>query len=433
MDNPIQHGPVRNSPALKVGRLPFAEQIAFFRRKVPLPSESWTQLYTAGHDHGFVIAGATREALLQDFFESVDTAISEGKSLESFRRDFDRIVTAHGWDYNGSRNWRSRVIYDTNLFGSFSAGRRDQLLSMTRTHPYWMYVHSDAVKHPRPEHQALDGLVLRWDDPFWATFFPPNGWGCQCSIRALTERQLRAMGKDGPDQAPDIPIREVVIGQRGPTPRTVRVPEGIDPGFEYAPGATVPQGALGRRAVQAQQAAPDLTQSRWRPVLPGSPATAGRPEIVPMAPAPALPGPAVDAAAPWADQVAQVLGGPARLVQAHGIPVALAAQALAAQLARQAEPLPLLAMLVDLLTRPWEIWQNLFRDRETGAYVLRTHFVKGYRQADGTEMALVAQVGAGYLESWARMPADQAGALARVRQGNLWYGTAGQTPDQAAR
>ncbi|WMD23091.1 phage minor head protein [Achromobacter seleniivolatilans] len=413
------------SPVFSVGRIPFAEQIAFFRRKVPLPSESWTQLYTAGHDHGFVIAGATREALVQDFFEAVEKSISEGKSLESFRKDFDRIVATHGWDYNGSRNWRSRVIYETNMFTSFAAGRREQLLSMTETHPYWMYVHSDAVKHPRPEHLALDGLVLRWDDPFWDTFFPPNGWGCQCSVRALTERQLRKLGKDGPDQAPVIPVHEVTIGQHGPTPRTVRVPEGIDPGFEYAPGATVPQGALGPRADQALHFGPDLTPSRWQPVLPGSPSSAGRPDVIPTVPAPPPPASAVNAPGTLTDQVAEVLGGPVRLVKTQDIPIALVARSLAVPLAREAEPLPLLALLVDLLTQPWEVWQNLYRSRVTGGYVLRTHFIKGYRQADGTEAALVAQVGGGYLESWARLPLGDSATLAQVRGGNLWYGQPG--------
>lgn len=412
------------SPTLNIGRVPFAEQIAFFRHKVPLPSESWTQLYTAGHDHGFVIAGATREALVQDFFEAVDKAISQGKSLESFRQDFDRIVAAHGWDYNGSRNWRSRVIYETNMFTSFSAGRREQLLSMTQTHPYWMYVHSDAVRHPRPEHLALDGLVLRWDDPFWDTFFPPNGWGCQCSIRALTERQLRALGKDGPDRAPTIPVHEVVIGQRGPTPRTVRVPQGIDPGFEYAPGATVPQGALGRRAQQALDAAPDLTSRRWRPVFTGSPESVDRPPVVPAAPVAPAAIPNATAQGNLVDHVTQVLGAPVQLVRPHGIPVALVAQALAEPLAHQPEPLRLLARVIDALTRPWEIWQNLFRDEASGVYVLRTHFIKGYHRPDGTATVLAAQVGAGYLEAWTELPPAESATLARLRQGQLWYGQA---------
>ena len=40
---------------------------------------------------------------------------------------------------------------------------------------------------------------------------------------------MERLGKSGPDQAPQIRTRTVTVGARGPTPRTVEVPEGIDP------------------------------------------------------------------------------------------------------------------------------------------------------------------------------------------------------------
>jgi len=217
------------------GSLPFAEQAEFFRRKLNLPTDGWTDIYTREHDWAFVVAGANRDAIVADFRAAVEKAIAGQSTLEDFRKDFDRIVATHGWDYNGGRNWRSRVIYDTNLATSYAAGRWQQLQAA----PYWQYEHQDWVEHPRELHMSWDGLVLERDDPWWQTHFPPNGWGCQCKVRGLWSRDLQRLGKAGPDQAPAVNLLERTIGQRSINgPRTVRVPEGIDPGFEYAPGST---------------------------------------------------------------------------------------------------------------------------------------------------------------------------------------------------
>ncbi|WP_374439120.1 PBECR2 nuclease fold domain-containing protein [Pseudomonas panipatensis] len=223
--------------ALSATSLPFAEQNQFFRRKLNLPTNAWTDIYTREHDYAFVVAGANRDDLVQDFRQAVEKAIADGTTLEDFRKDFDRIVAKYGWSYRGGRNWRSRVIYETNMQSSYMAGRLEQLMAVREERPYWQYLHSDAVEHPRPEHEALNGLILRWDDPWWKYFFPINAWGCQCSVRALSEDDLRRMGKDGPDTAPPIVWQTRTIGQNSPDgPRIVEVPTGIDPGFEYMPG-----------------------------------------------------------------------------------------------------------------------------------------------------------------------------------------------------
>ncbi len=221
-------------PSAAHGSLPFAEQAEFFRRKLNLPTDGWTDIYTREHDWAFVVAGANRDAIVADFRAAVEKAIAGESTLEDFRKNFDRIVATHGWDYNGGRNWRSRVIYDTNLATSYAAGRWQQLQAA----PYWQYEHQDWVEHPREHHVAWDGLVLAREDPWWQTHYPPNGWGCHCTARGLWQRDLEKLGKTGPDQAPAVNLVERTIGQRSiDGPRTVRVPEGIDPGFEYAPGA----------------------------------------------------------------------------------------------------------------------------------------------------------------------------------------------------
>ncbi|PHR68494.1 PBECR2 nuclease fold domain-containing protein [Alcanivorax sp.] len=262
-------------PSVNYGSVPFQEQILFFRRKLNIPTESWTDIYGQEHDWAFMVAGANRDAIVADFREAVEKAIAGGGTLEEFRKDFDKIVARHGWDYNGGRAWRSRTIFETNLFSSYSAGRYEQLEAAKDALPYRQYHHSDAVEHPRPEHLAWDGLILRADDPWWDTHTPINAWGCQCYVTGLTEDDLREMGKDGPDEAPGMEWEEKIIGQRSADgPRTVRVPAGIDPGFEHAPGRS-----------RLKSAVPP---EKPEPPLPGSQGGPGLPNTRPASPLPSV-------------------------------------------------------------------------------------------------------------------------------------------------
>lgn len=181
----------------------------FFMQKVNLPTERWDDLWQGQHARAFVVAGATRDALLSDLRKAVEDAIVFGTSYDRFRRDFEAIVAKHGWTgWTGEgsergRDWRARVIYQTNLATAHAAGRYQQMTDpdVLAHMPYWQYRHN-IVANPREQHLAWDGLVLRWDDPWWKAHYPPNGWGCRCDVRPLSERQLARLGKSGPDSAP---------------------------------------------------------------------------------------------------------------------------------------------------------------------------------------------------------------------------------------
>lgn len=226
--------------AVAYGSLPFQQQIAFFRAKRNVLTESWTDVWQAEHDNAFMVAGANRIELVADFRDAVRASIDDGATLADFRKDFDRIVAKHGWDYNGGRNWRSRVIYETNLRQSYNAGRWNQLQQLKKARPYWRYKHSDAVEHPRPVHLSWNDKIWAADDPVWQAIYPANGWGCQCYVEALNARDLKRLGKTGPDPSPQLEWVDAVVGQRSPGgPRVVRTVVGVDPGFAYAPGSSL--------------------------------------------------------------------------------------------------------------------------------------------------------------------------------------------------
>ena len=217
--------------------LPPKEAIAFLRQKTNQTTERWTDVWNEAHSRAFSVAGAATEAIVQDFRAAVAKAIEQGTTLEEFRRDFDDIVAKHGWVHTGSAGWRSQIIYETNLSTAYSAGRYAQMTEpdILEAFPYWRYQHNAAV-HPRIQHLDWSGLVLRADDPWWGTHYPPNGWRCHCSVSAVSEGGLRRMGRTKPDTAPPVDLQKVRLKVGDGAYREVEVPRGIDPGFSYNPG-----------------------------------------------------------------------------------------------------------------------------------------------------------------------------------------------------
>lgn len=217
--------------AASYGSLSFKEQIAFFEAKNP--SVNYATVRGAAHDQAFVSAGAHRADLVADLFAVVRQAIRDGQTLEEFRQDYYAVLDNYDWEPSGGRAWRAQVIYRTNLRTSYAAGRYAQLQAVKATRPYWGYHHSDAVEHPREQHLAWDGLIIHADNPWWQTHYPPSGFGCECYVTAYSLDEIQAMGKTGPDEPPAERMRNIVFHGE-----TVQVPEGIDPGWDYAPGRT---------------------------------------------------------------------------------------------------------------------------------------------------------------------------------------------------
>lgn len=263
----------------------FNEQIQFLLGKTNVPTRAWTDVWRDGHDTGFMVAGAYKAELLGDLREAVNKAITEHRSLDEFRKDFDGIVQRHGWSYNGSRSWRTRVIFETNLRSSYQAGRYAQLTEpdFLKRNPYWRYVHSEHVLHPRPLHVSWSGKVVLASDPWWQSHYPPNGWGCKCTVYAENARSLARKGLT-PGPAPDDGTEQRMVGARGDNPQTVTVPKGIDPGWDYAPGALrasqVRQQIEGRIAALPPKIGEQLQLDLGK-LPPAPPAPIARPQSLP--------------------------------------------------------------------------------------------------------------------------------------------------------
>ncbi|MDR2806248.1 MAG: minor capsid protein [Dysgonamonadaceae bacterium] len=113
--------------------------------------------------------------------------------------DFKETADKTGLKYN--ELWM-RTEYDQAIAGAQNAARWTEFEREKDVIPNLRYqtVGDNIV---RPEHQLLHGIIKPIDDPFWATHYPPNGWGCRCEA-------LQSLDGDGsvtPDESiPHVPI-----------------------------------------------------------------------------------------------------------------------------------------------------------------------------------------------------------------------------------
>jgi hypothetical protein len=397
--------------------LPFEQAISFFRQKVNVPTAKWADMLQGAHSRAFTVAGATKEGMLTDFRAAIDDAISNGSTLGDFRKSFDDIVARYGWDYNGTRGWRTQTIYGTNLRTAYAAGRWKQMTDpdVLRLNPYWKRVHKDGEKHPRPEHLAWDGLVLPPDDPFVKTHATPDGWGCQCRWDPINRRELASLGKSGPDRAPPIEMQKATVNTSA-GPLTIDVPKGVDPGWGYSIG----ESAYGRQlSAHTMDAWRQQGADAWERLQPsGDWRSAGRPEQLPIDRPKAKFGRAVASIAQLEPEIEAAIGAPEQAFKTpDGDPMLIDAAALSQHM--PLDHAALAPILPELAGDPSEIWLAFEQHKGTGQVALRKRLLKAIHDARGRGLVLVAQSSGGKLEALSFIPADDADRVQAQRVGRL--------------
>lgn len=242
-------------------RLPPEEAVKYFESKGYKITFDWRQVWQEEHDKVFTVAGVARDDVLFDMRKSLTTALKEGLSGQRWAREITPTLKKKGWwgseiivDEDGKTRVyqkgsasRLDLIFRQNVMTAYAAGRWQRQEEAKKERPYLRY---SAILdgRTRPAHRALDGLVFPVDDPFWKTFYPPNGFRCRCMAVSLSRREVTpeevrhgdgAMTERDVELKPDRDTGEVRTVQVGgymldgkPSGRVVYV----DPGFSRNPG-----------------------------------------------------------------------------------------------------------------------------------------------------------------------------------------------------
>ena len=229
--------------------VPPHEAIRTFRAKGFHIGHSWMDTDAATHMESFTVAKAANLDILRDIRAAVDRALAEGVSYEDFRDELQPLLERRGWW--GRREMRDprtgetrevqlgsprrlRTIFHTNLATAYARGKWERIERTAEDLPYLRYVAVNDER-TRPDHSAWHGVILPVTDEWWRTHYPPNGWRCRCVVEQLSADDIERRGYE------ILPTRPAHEGQTRAwhnerTGEDVRVPIGVDPGWDHNVG-----------------------------------------------------------------------------------------------------------------------------------------------------------------------------------------------------
>ena len=238
--------PANDIDLLYALQLPPEKAIEYFQAKGYAIAWSWQEVWQQAQAKAFTVAGVMKMDVLVDIRQAVDQALAKGETYADFEKGLIPLLQRRGWwgrnaqtdeatgemAGKGLTPWRLKTIYQTNLQTAYSAGRYKTFSDNVAARPYWQYT-AVMDRRTRPTHAAMNGLVFRADDPFWDSFYPPNGFNCRCRVRALDDRNVADRGIDLSSSRGRLSMIERPVSQRPDAPK-VDVTR-----FEYAPGKYV--------------------------------------------------------------------------------------------------------------------------------------------------------------------------------------------------
>jgi SPP1 gp7 family putative phage head morphogenesis protein len=226
--------------------LPAEEAIEYFKGKGLKQSYNWYEMMNQDHDLSFTVAKMMDDDLLITVRTELDKAMADGLTMAEFKKNLIPILQKKGWWGKkdvidaatghvtkiqlGSAS-RLENIFRTNMQSSYAAGQWQAIQETKETIPFLMY---DAVDddRTREEHAKFDGLVLPVDDPFWASHYPPNGWACRCGVIQMDKDDL----DDNDLKVSKTPALKKYNWTNPTTGKKLKIPEGVDPGFNHNAG-----------------------------------------------------------------------------------------------------------------------------------------------------------------------------------------------------
>lgn len=181
--------------------------------------------YNEGVTEGYGVIYGMKDVRMMSFLRKNVFLFSGAKSYFELTNLRDLLTDDEG-NYRSWNDFKqaAQAINDTHNLNYLQA-EYTQAIASAQMASKWTQIRTEAEVLPllkydainddrtRPEHAALDGIIRPVTDDFWQTYYPPNGWGCRCSVRQLDDSHEAT---PLPESLPELkPIFRNNVGKNG--------------------------------------------------------------------------------------------------------------------------------------------------------------------------------------------------------------------------
>lgn len=182
-------------PGIPVDPSKFHQAIAAMRKKSPVSNDEWDRLAQDEQDRSIKVGAMAQGDLVQDVFDALDRAVSEGTTFEDFKVQVG-VDLEDSW--GGEDSPRLETIFRTNVLGAYNEGR-EQIFNdpeVKEARPFWRWELIDDGSQSKDDPcLECEDVVLPADDPWWDEHPRPLHPNCRCTFTAITAEEAGESGE----------------------------------------------------------------------------------------------------------------------------------------------------------------------------------------------------------------------------------------------
>lgn len=177
---------------LTIDTFPNEAAAAYIRGKAVADPKNFGALPDQLKQRAFTVAGIEQMDVLRRIREAV-AKLPEGANWDDAKREIAAEMSPYAGGDMKKAKLRAEFTLRTHGFQAYAVARHQEQMATADVLPYWKY-ETVGDSRVRAAHAALDGKVLRADDPWWKTHYPPWDWGCRCIVVAIDEEDAKEIG-----------------------------------------------------------------------------------------------------------------------------------------------------------------------------------------------------------------------------------------------